>query len=41
MKIVKVGDFFFVKDTNHTMTVHVAKGRTVQLEVGRHRRTTT
>ena len=29
VKIIKVGDFFFVKDTNHTNTVHVAKGRTV------------
>lgn len=30
VKTVKVGDFFFVKNTNHTNTVHIAKGRTVQ-----------
>jgi plastocyanin len=30
VKVIKVGDFFFVKDTNHTPTVHVAKGRTVR-----------
>ena len=29
VKIVKVDDFFFVKDSNHAPTVHVAKGRTV------------
>ncbi len=29
VRIIKVGDFFFVKDTNHTPTVHVAKGRTI------------
>jgi plastocyanin len=30
VKVIKVGDFFFVKDTNHTNTVHVAKGKTVR-----------
>jgi plastocyanin len=25
-RTIPVGDFFFVKDTNHTPTVHVAKG---------------
>jgi plastocyanin len=30
VKIVKVGDDFFVKDTNHTPTVRVAKGTTVE-----------
>jgi plastocyanin len=29
-RTVKVGDFFFVKDTNHTPTVHVAKGTLVK-----------
>jgi plastocyanin len=30
VKTVKVGDDFFVKNSNHTPTVHVAKGRTVR-----------
>jgi plastocyanin len=34
VKTVKVGDFFFVKDSNHTNTVHIAKGRTVQWKWG-------
>ena len=29
-RTVKVGDFFFVKDSNHTPTVHVAKGTLVK-----------
>ena len=29
-RTVKVGDFFFVKDINHTPTVHVAKGTLVK-----------
>jgi plastocyanin len=29
-RTVKVGDFFFLKDTNHTPTVHVAKGTLVK-----------
>src|SRR5437667_10516452 len=30
VKVVNVGDDYFVKDTSHTNTVHVAKGRTVR-----------
>jgi hypothetical protein len=30
VRIIKVGDFFFVKDTSGTPTVHVATGRTVE-----------
>ena len=30
VRIIKVGDFFFVKDTSGTPTVHVAEGRTVE-----------
>jgi plastocyanin len=29
-RTIKVGDFFFVKDSNHTPTVHVAKGTVVR-----------
>jgi plastocyanin len=29
-RTIKVGDLFFVKDTNHTPTVHVAKGTLVK-----------
>jgi plastocyanin len=29
-RTVKVGDYFFVKDSNHTNTVHVAKGTLVK-----------
>jgi plastocyanin len=29
-RTVKVGDFFFVKDSNHTPTVHVAKNTVVR-----------
>jgi plastocyanin len=29
-RTVKVGDFFFVKDSNHTPTVHVAKNTVVK-----------
>ncbi|HEX6459655.1 MAG TPA: hypothetical protein VF032_12110 [Thermoleophilaceae bacterium] len=29
-RTIRVGDFFFFKDTNHTPTVHVAKGTLVK-----------
>jgi plastocyanin len=29
-RTIKVGDFFFVKDSNHTPTVHVAPGTTMK-----------
>lgn len=29
-RIIKVGDFFFVKDSNHAATVHVAPGTVVK-----------
>jgi plastocyanin len=30
VKVINVGDDFFVKNSSHTPTVHVAKGRTVR-----------